>query len=191
MVSRSARQRWTYAEFARLPSAGSARQEVIDGDLVVTPAPGLRHQAIVMHLAWLLYGFVREHDAGMVFGSPVDILLDEGDYLEPDIVYVRRDRANVLTDRGIEGPPDLVVEVISHSTAQRDRGVKLERYRHHGVPAYWIVDPDARCVEVWDLASGARKPVLHRAPDTLRWRVREEVPELAIDLAELFESASA
>ena len=188
MEAKRTRQRWTYAEFARLPSEGSTRYEVIDGELVVTPAPALHHQGIVTHLVWLLYGFVRENDLGKVFASPVDVLFAEGDYLEPDIVFVARGRSDVLTDRGVEGPPDLVVEVTSPSTAARDRGIKLERYRLYGVAEYWVVDADQRMVEVWKLAEGASESVTLGPEDTLRWEPAEGDPALEIALAELLEA---
>ncbi|HSH74543.1 MAG TPA: Uma2 family endonuclease [Longimicrobiales bacterium] len=189
MEAKSTRQRWTYAEFARLPSEGSTRYEVIGGELFVTPAPTVRHQRIVMRLSTLLYSFAREHGLGEVFGSPLDVLFAEGDYVEPDILFVRSGRADLLSDRGVEGAPDLVVEVLSPATAARDRGLKLERYRHHGVPEYWIVDPDERCVETWRLAQQADKPVVVGPAGTLRWQPVEHGAALEIPVAELFEEA--
>lgn len=162
--------RWTYAEFARLPSEGSTRHEVIAGELVVTPAPPLRHQRVVRDLIMLLHPFVREHGLGELYPGPVDVLFGEGDYLEPDIVFVRTDHRQYLTDRGVEGPPDLIIEILSPSTADRDRGLKLERYRTFAVPEYWVVDPDARSIEVWRLAAGAREPEFFGPTDPLRWQ---------------------
>jgi Uma2 family endonuclease len=170
MEARSKPARWTYAEFARLPSEGSTRYEVIAGELVVTPAPALRHQRISADLLTLLNVFVRANELGEVYAAPVDVLFAEGDYFEPDIVFVRKDHRDYLTDRGIEGPPDLVVEILSPSTAARDRGIKLERYRHFGVPEYWMVDPAARAIEVWRLADGAAAAEVFKAGDTLRWQ---------------------
>lgn len=185
MEAKSTGKRWTYAEFARLPEAGSARYEIIDDELYVTPSPGLHHQRIVTRLVVTLYGFVKEHDLGEVFVSPFDVLFGEGDYVEPDVLFVRADRGDVVTDRGIEGPPDLVIEVLSPSTESRDRGIKLERYRHFRVPEYWIVDPDERTVEVWRLAEPA--PVVLGAADVFRWRPAPGGAELEVPLAELFE----
>jgi Uma2 family endonuclease len=185
MEARRTRRRWTYAEFARLPSKGTSRQEVIDGELVVTPAPGLRHQGIVTDLVTLLNTFVRAHDLGRIFAAPVDVLFAEGDYLEPDIVFVRRDRTGILSDRGVEGPPDLVVEIVSPATADRDRGVKLERYRHFGVAEYWIVDPEVGALEVWALSEGASEPVVFGPADVLRWSPWVGGPVLEISVAEV------
>ena len=185
------RVRWTYSEFARLPESGSTRYEIIDDELVVTPAPGLRHQRIATDLVTILNAFTREHGLGQLFAATADVLFAESDYLEPDILFVRRNRAEVLTDRGVEGPPDLVVEITSPSTAARDRGVKLERYRLYGVPEYWVVDPDDRTVEVWALGEDADEPLVLGPEDTLRWAPAEAPngPVLEIDVGELLGEA--
>jgi Uma2 family endonuclease len=145
MEANRARHRWTYEEYARLPQPSEARGtrfEVIDGELYVTPGPSLRHQRLVIQLTTLLHGFVRENRLGEVLISPFDVLFAEGDYVEPDVMYVRSGREHILTERGIEGPPDLLVEVLSPSTAARDLGIKLDRYRHFGVAEYWVIDPE-------------------------------------------------
>lgn len=185
MEANPSRTRWTWAEFARLPSEGGTRHEVIDGELVVTPAPALRHQRIATRLVALLHTFVQTHDLGEVFTGPVDVVFAEGDYLEPDIVFVRKGRSHLFSDRGIEGPPDLVVEVASPSTRERDRGVKLERYGFFGVAEYWVVDPDACTVEVWRFAGGVREPAVFGPGDTLRWDGGEAAGTLELDVAEV------
>jgi Uma2 family endonuclease len=143
----------------------------------------MRHQRVVKRLVVALDNFVETHDLGEVFVSPFDVLFDEGDYLEPDVLFVRKDRADVVTDRGIDGPPDLVVEVLSPSTESRDRGIKLERYRHYGVPEYWIVDPDEQTVEVWVQDQPA--PVVLGVADVFRWRPVPGGAELEMPLGEL------
>jgi Uma2 family endonuclease len=168
--------RWTYAEYARLPSEGSTRYEIIAGELVVTPGPRPDHQRVVMRLLRALDPYVRSHGLGEVFPGPIDVLFAEGDYFEPDVVFVRNGREHIVSDRGLEEAPDLVVEVVSPSTANRDRGVKLERYRRFGVPEYWIVDPDAGTLHVWRLAEGATEPEVLRAGDVLRWKPVAEAP---------------
>lgn len=187
MEARSTGKGWTYAEFARLPSEGGTRHEVIAGELVVAPAAGVRHQRTVTDVAVLLSTFVRAHDLGEVFVGPVDLLFAEGDYLEPDVVVVLHERLHLLSDRGIEGPPDLVIEVVSPSTAARDRGPKLERYRHYGVPEYWIVDGDARSIEVWRFATGAAAPAVHGAGDVVEWEPGTGPAILEIPVDELLD----
>lgn len=132
-----------------------------------------------------LGAFVRDHALGQLFPGPIDVLFGEGDYLEPDLAFVRGDRAHLVSDRGIEGPPDLVVEILSPSTAHRDRGIKLERYRHFGVPEYWIVDIDGRSVEVWRLAEGAEAPAVEDATGRIRWTPEPEGPTLDVAVAEI------
>jgi Uma2 family endonuclease len=186
MEARRTGKRWTYAEFTRLPMSGSTRYEVIDDELVVTPAPTARHQEIVMRLAAGLHAFSHEHGLGKVFPAPLDVIFAEGDYAQPDILFVRRDQSHIVTDRGVEGPPDLVVEVLSPSTASRDRGSKLQRYMHYGVTEYWVVDPEEQTVEVWKLGAGAHEPVVHGMSDVLGWTPSEGGPTLEIELRELF-----
>lgn len=189
MESKGARKRWTYQEFARLPISGTTRYEVIDDELVVTPSPSARHQEAVTNLVTELNRFARTHGFGKVYTAPLDVLFTEGDYVEPDILFVRSDHLDLVTERGVEGPPDLVVEVLSSSTAARDRGVKLERYRLYGVPEYWVVDPDEQMIEVWKLAEGAGKPDVHVRGETVAWTPLPDGPTLSIRLDELFEGS--
>jgi Uma2 family endonuclease len=168
-ANRSDRLRWTYEEYARLPTSGSTRYEVIDGEVAVTPSPSSTHQRVVGNLVRILGTFVHEHALGGLFPGPLDVLFGEGDDLQPDVVFVRADRAHLVSQRGIQGPPDLVVEIASPSTAHRDRGIKLERYRHFGVHDYWIVDVDARAVERWRLGAGAQTPEVFGAQQSIRW----------------------
>jgi Uma2 family endonuclease len=182
MATRPSPARWTYDEFARLPEDGS-RYEVIAGELYVTPAPGTRHQRIVMNLAFMLERHVREHGLGWVFPGPVDILFAEGDYLEPDIVFVRRERRGVVSERGIEAAPDLVVEVLSSSTAKRDRTLKRDRYFHFGVPEYWIADPERGEIVVHKVGADLDAPERHR--ELLRWRPWPSAPESVFEVPEL------
>jgi Uma2 family endonuclease len=79
------------------------------------------------------------------------VVLDDENGLQPDLVYVSRERAGIITERGIEGAPDLVIEILSPSTAKRDRGIKMRRYAAAGVPHYWIVDPRTRTLEAYRL----------------------------------------
>jgi Uma2 family endonuclease len=185
MEANRSRARWTYAEFARLPSEGGTRYEVIDGALAVTPAPTSMHQKVVANLVLTVGAFVREHALGDAFPGPIDVLFGEGDYLEPDLVFVRADRRHLVSERGIEGPPDLVVEILSPATAHRDRGIKLERYRHFLVPEYWIVDMDARTLEVWRLGEGADRPEVLHATDHVRWTPVPQGPTLEATVAEI------
>jgi Uma2 family endonuclease len=174
---------WTYEEFARLPDDGN-RYEVIAGELYVTPAPGSIHQRVVWRLGTALENFCEEHGAGTMYGAPYDVIFGEGDYLEPDIVFVRRDREDIVEKHGMVGAPDLVVEVLSDSTARRDRGIKRERYAAYGVPEYWIIDTEARRIDVLRLTAGELRRA-ETATDFLRWQPLSVGPELVIDVPHL------
>jgi Uma2 family endonuclease len=148
----------------------------------MTPAPQPFHQEVVGRLFETLRPFVRQHDLGRVIVGPIDVLFAEGDYLEPDLVFVRRDRRDIIGTRGVEGAPDLVIEVVSPTGGLRDRGLKRDRYSHFGVAEYWVVDPGMRMVEIYRL--GAAKPVV--ASKALEWQPVPAGPILHLDLAELF-----
>ena len=147
MSTQPAVRRWTYDEFARLPNDGN-RYEVIGGELYVTASPYPIHQEVTGRLSDLLRPLVARHRLGRAIPGPIDVLFGEGDYLAPDYVFVRRDRVATISRRGVEGPPDLVVEILSSSTMQRDRGIKRQRYAHFGVPEYWILDWNRKRVEI-------------------------------------------
>jgi Uma2 family endonuclease len=127
------------------------RYEVIDGELFVTPPPLEPHQYTV----GMLYGYVWHHvnsrDLGRVYSAPLGVVLNDENGLQPDLVYVSNARRGIIVERGIEGAPDLVAEVLSRSTQSRDRGVKMRRYAAAGILHYWIVDPRARALEEYRL----------------------------------------
>ncbi|MPZ15118.1 MAG: Uma2 family endonuclease [Chloroflexi bacterium] len=110
------------------------RYEVIDGELYVTPPPLEQHQRGASALHGYLWQHVRERRLGRVYSAPIAVVLDEETGVQPDVVYVANERRDIIAERGIEGAPDLVVEVLSRSTQVRDRGVKMARYARAGIP---------------------------------------------------------
>ena len=133
-------------------------QELAFGLLREPPAPGYNHQIVVGRIHVALDRHVRRYDLGEVVMSPVDVILDRQRALvvQPDIVFVSKERSEICTDR-IWGVPDLVVEVLSTFRRRHDRVTKVQWYRQYGVRECWIVDPVARTVEVLDLASSAAR----------------------------------
>ena len=136
----------TYADY--LKTSDEERFELLDGELVMAPAPLLYHQFILRKLLNAISGYVDEHDLGELFCSPTDVVLSETDVVQPDILFVSRQRNKILKPECVQGAPDLVVEILSPSTAELDRTTKLELYAYHGVKEYWIVDPEAKTVMV-------------------------------------------
>jgi len=145
------RTRLTYEDYRLIPDDGR-RYELLEGQLHVTPAPSLEHQHVSKRLFTILLRYFEEGGRGAVFYAPLDVILAKDDVVQPDLVVVR-DPAQ-LSSRGIEGAPFLLVEVISPGRAHYDRTVKAQRYAAHGVPHYWIVDPEARRLECFRLGEG-------------------------------------
>ncbi len=140
--------RLTYDDFCLLPDDGK-RREIIEGELYVTPSPQTPHQRTVGRLFMRLGLFVESHKLGEVFVAPFDVVFSEFDVVEPDILYISNARAGILTNRNVQGAPDLVVEVLSESTWRVDRSVKLKLYGKFGVQEYWIIDPEGPSAEIY------------------------------------------
>jgi Uma2 family endonuclease len=183
MSTQPAVRRWTYDEFVRLPNDGN-RYEIIGGELYVTPSPTLMHQKTVTRLVAALVPFVEANGLGELYVGPVDILFAEGDYLTPDLVFVRADRTAILKERGVEGAPDLVVEVLSPSTAGRDRTLKRERYAAFGVAEYWVVDAGRRRIEIYRVTDDASRQ-REVATDSFVWQPTPDGPALTVNVAQL------
>jgi Uma2 family endonuclease len=143
----------TYKDYEVLPADGR-RYELHDEELSVTPAPSPRHQRIVSALHLVLAPHVNSRRQGEVFLSPIDCILSDITVVQPDLLYLDPGRLNLVSDRGIEGPPTLVVEITSPPTTIIDRSTKPLLYAKYGVPYYWIVDPEARTIEVHVLSEG-------------------------------------
>ncbi len=141
--------RFTYADLQHFPDDGK-RREIIHGDLYVAPAPSPAHQDAVLELAYRLRRFLEDHPLGKVYIAPLDVIFSEEDVVEPDLMFVTNARRALISPRGIEGPPDWVVEVLSPSTKNRDLTIKKKLCQREGVRAYWVVDVQARTITTWD-----------------------------------------
>ena len=154
--------RITWRDAQLMPEDGK-RYEAIDGELYVTPAPTLRHQWISMNLSAGLLKLLVEPGHGWLFGAPVGVVFaDSEEGVQPDIVFVSEARSDLLSRERIRGAPDLVVEILSPGTAERDRTIKKKLYQRQGVAQYWIVDPETESVGVWDFSAAAKQPALHQ-----------------------------
>jgi Uma2 family endonuclease len=178
-----ATERITWQDTLLMPEDGK-RYEAIDGELYVTPAPSRRHQRTSFNLARVLCSILEDPGHGWIYLAPIGVeLLDSEEGVQPDIVFVSRAQSGILVEEGIRGVPDLVVEILSPSTADRDRTIKKKLYQRHGVAQYWVVDPDAQSVEVWDFALGPGTPA--RYVDRLPVRLGERIVG-EIELPDIF-----
>ncbi len=144
---------WTYDDYAALPEDGQ-RYEIVNGVLVMAPAPSPEHQAIVVRLTHYLFVYVELAQLGRVFTSPIDVELGPKHVYQPDIVVVLKAHEGIIHEKKIVGTPDLMIEVASPSTAAFDRLTKYEIYARAGIAEYWIVKPAARSIDVMVLDAG-------------------------------------
>ncbi len=140
----------TYEEYCNLPD--DERYEVIDGELIMAPAPRTAHQRASRKIATPLDTFVTENELGEVFDAPYDVVLSDENVVQPDLLFVSSRRSHIITEDNIRGAPDLVIEILSPSTAQLDKVRKRELYARFGVAEYWQVDTDDLSVIVLTLA---------------------------------------
>ena len=152
----------TYEDYLATPDDGR-RYEIHDGELSVTPSPGTNHQRVSRNLNAILGAHVRTRGLGEVLYAPLDVILTNTTIVQPDLIFVAPAHASRVSRRGIEGAPTLAVEILSPSTTTIDRSRKLQLYARHGVPYYWILDPDARVLEGCELAGSAYRLVTRAA----------------------------
>jgi Uma2 family endonuclease len=172
----------TYQDYLQLPEDGK-RYEIMDGELYMTPAPATRHQIVVSRLIHLLMTYLEVHPIGTALTAPTDVVLSDTDVVEPDVLLVLHDGKAGITEKNIQGPPDLVIEILSPGTAARDRDLKRKRYEHFGVREYWLVDPDANTLEILSLAQGRlQRSSLTARPGSCTSPL---LPDLTIDLGRL------
>ncbi len=174
---------FTAADLATMPDDGR-RYEVVRGELLVTPAPGGRHQPIVTRLLAVLVPYLEAHGLlDQLLTSPADITLSYDTLVQPDLL-VAETAAFLRSGKWLDVTTlFLVVEVISPSTGRADRTLKRPEYQQHGIPQYWSVDGDQRQVEIW--TPGAEAPVIQR--ERLVWRHPALEDQCVIDLVRLFD----
>ena len=155
MVTTERAVKRTYEDYCATPD--DKRYELLNGDLMMVPAPNMRHQRVLARLGTRLRQFTQEHGLGELFFAPCDVVLSDTDVVQPDLLFISRAREHTITDENVRGAPDLVIEILSPSTADRDLGYKHDLYGRHGVPEYWVVDPLAETVAVHRRRDGELK----------------------------------
>jgi Uma2 family endonuclease len=173
----------TYNDLLAMPDDGQ-RYEIIDGELLVNPAPTWNHQRVLLELTRLIDDFARETGTGKLVFAPFDVILGPHDIVEPDLVFIASEQGHYPGDHNsVEGAPALVVEVISPSSRQSDRVKKLLLYARAGVREYWIADPGERTLIINVLQGENYVPVQPEAAGRLSSRA---LPGLHVDPAAIF-----
>jgi Uma2 family endonuclease len=173
---------YTYEDYLKIDDDN--QYELIGGELILVPAPKTIHQRVKGRLVWFITNFVRNNNLGEVYDAPTDVVLSETEKPQPDILFISANRLDTITEDNIKGAPDLVIEILSPSTASLDKVKKSKMYYNHGVKEYWIVDPIAKAVQVftpgeknWNLVESYDKDGILTSP---------LLPGLQINLVDVF-----
>lgn len=187
VAQRAPHRRWLEEEFYRARDAAppGERWELVDGEVLVTPSPHWMHQRVVARLFVLLDGYVRASTIGEAFPSPLDVKLEAGLVLQPDVLVVPAGELRRRSD--IVRRLLLAVEVVSPSSARHDRVTKRPGYQRNRVPEYWVVDDSSQTVERW--RPDDERPEL--IAEQLVWHPLGASDPFVLDLVQLFASVAA
>ncbi len=144
----------TYDDYLNYPDDGK-RHEIIDGEHFMTLSPQSRHQIVSRNLERILANYAEDNDMGQIFDAPMDVMLSDTTVVQPDIFFLHKNREDLIKRNFIEGPPDLIVEILSPGNEKIDRHTKMKEYALFNVQEYWIIDYDARILEQYRLKGQA------------------------------------
>ena len=171
---------WTYEMYAALPEDGR-RYEVVQGVLMMSPAPEMANQGVIQRINHYLDEQIFSTNRGLVFTSPVDVVLSSQKVVQPDILVLLADHLDQIQEKCIIGPPDLVVEAISPGSVTYDRLVKYNLYEQAGVPEYWLVNLKEQSIEVFVLEAGKyRSPGAFRNEQVVQSRLMPQATASAV-----------
>ncbi len=148
MAYKVAERQATYGDYLKTPEG--AAYQLINGELIMAPAPGLRHHDIAATIVEALRRFVKKRGLGRVFNAPVDVYFSQRETYQPDIFFVSKEKLHLVGRDKVKGPPDLIIEILSPKTARYDLSEKKHVYESYGVKEYWIVDPNEKTIEVFE-----------------------------------------
>ncbi len=186
MTTKAHSVKFTYEDFQLFPDDGK-RHEIIDGEHYVTPSPITKHQRVSANLFRILDSFVHERRLGSLFTAPLDVVFSELDVVEPDLLYIAKERSSIITEKNIQGAPDLLIEILSEGTRKTDEIVKRKLYERFGVHEYWIVDPVLDSVKVYRLVENVYERVAELTAEKAETLATPLLPGLTIPLPEVFE----
>jgi len=141
-------EKFTYQDYINFPD-NRKQYQIIHGEVYMTPAPVPYHQSVLRKLGKILDEFVTRNNLGEIFFAPCDILLSNEDVVQPDIFFISKEKMSIITDRCIEGVPDLIVEITSPYTKKLDKILKKSLYETYKVKEYWVVDTDNKSIEMF------------------------------------------
>jgi len=172
---------WTVDDYLLLGETNTPCQ-LINGELIMSPSPPPRHQIVLSNLNDVIKSYSNKVD-GLVLFSPLDLHIDNKNVFQPDLIFLSKSQRRFVTERGVEGPPELLIEVISPSNSYTDRYEKKNAYQKFGVLEYWIVDPANQTLEVY-YSSDWMTPQLYLASEGLV--TSSVLKELSFNLKDIF-----
>jgi Uma2 family endonuclease len=176
---RAEKKIYTYQDYANLPDDRNL-YEILKGELVMTPSPITIHQRMSSILFNMFFNFIEKQQIGEIFSAPFDVVLNATNVVQPDIIFISNDNKQIITEKNIQGAPDLIIEILSPSTAYYDLIDKKEIYETFGVKEYWIVDPKKQWIEIYILKD------LHRRADKTGKIQSHLLKEFEIELKAIF-----
>lgn len=169
-------KQWTVQDYLQLEEGLLA--QLIDGELIMSPAPTTQHQRVLRRL----YDLFNQVNHGEIFFSPIDLYLNDKNILQPDLIFISEENKSIISEKGIMGPPEIIIEVISPSNSFVDRNTKKRKYIEFGVIEYWIVDPGNKTLEIY--IDDLDKPHLYLSGDGEVSSI--VLQELKFDLSSVF-----
>ncbi len=174
----------TADDYFLMPDTGP-RYQLIEGELIMAPAPNRFHQDISRNLEFILLKYLEKNPIGTLYDAPFDVVLNEINVFQPDILFVANEQKFIFTKQGVEGAPNLVVEILSDSTARLDKIAKKKVYTDTGVAELWMINPATETIEIYFLQKDAERPAAtHQAKDVFS---SPTFPGLKIKAAKIFQ----
>jgi Uma2 family endonuclease len=186
MAIPACKPKFIYEDYLLFPDDGR-RHELIGGEHYVSPSPRKKHQRSSSRLHNVLGPFIEENRLGFLYSAPFDVILSDEDVVQPDLLFVSKERSSIEKDEGIIGAPDLVVEILSDSSRKTDESVKRKLYEWAGVQEYWIVDPVLESVKVYRMKGDAYERTAELSTEAGDRLETPLLPGLTIDLARIFD----
>jgi Uma2 family endonuclease len=184
MATAADRVMLTYEHYLELPNDGN-RYEIINGELYVSPAPSTKHQLASINLSIVLGTHVKANSLGLLLAAPCDLLLANGAVVQPDLLFVSKARLDIIADANVQGPPDLVIEIISPSSTKTDQDTKRQLYEEYKVENYWIFEPLERWVRAYGLGADGLYELVAEAHGDETFSA-PPFPDLTIRLADVW-----
>ncbi len=182
MVVQNPSIKFTYEDYLTTPD--DKRYQLLDGELIMAPAPNEPHQRVQAELGSRLFIFVKDNDLGRVYFAPTDVVLSNTDVVQPDLLFVSKERFHIITYANLQGAPDLVIEILSPATSGYDNGYKRGLYAKRGVKEYWMIGTDPGTITVLQNIDGCFQAVAtYGEGDTLTSPV---LPGFSVEIDEVF-----